>query len=168
MSERSIILNDKEFNTEIKSDSIYTINGEEKEIKILDRPEENVYKLTVNGRVYVISVHKGENGEIKIYRDGNLFEAKESRALERMLEKYMLSTGGGANSELLIKSPMPGLVVKLNVEVGDQVKKGDKPIVIEAMKMENALSASSDGTVKKINVTEGQAVEKNTVLIELE
>lgn len=67
-----------------------------------------------------------------------------------------------------IKSPMPGLVLEIKVEVGTEVKKGDGVIVLEAMKMENILKSPADGKVKKILVSKGNAVEKNEILIQFE
>jgi acetyl/propionyl-CoA carboxylase alpha subunit len=67
-----------------------------------------------------------------------------------------------------IKAPMPGLVVKIMVEEGQEVEKGDAIIVLEAMKMENVIKAAGPGKIKKINVTNKEAVEKNAVLIEME
>jgi acetyl/propionyl-CoA carboxylase alpha subunit len=67
-----------------------------------------------------------------------------------------------------LKAPMPGLVVDVSVAEGDEVKKGDKILVLEAMKMENILKAAADGVVKKINVSKSNAVEKNQVLIEFQ
>ncbi|MBK9637456.1 MAG: biotin/lipoyl-binding protein [Bacteroidetes bacterium] len=66
-----------------------------------------------------------------------------------------------------LKAPMPGLVVNIPVKEGDQVKKGDTLVILEAMKMENALKATVDATVKKIAVIKGKVVEKNEVLIYL-
>ncbi len=65
-----------------------------------------------------------------------------------------------------IKAPMPGMVLDIMVSEGQQVKKGDAILVLEAMKMENVLKATSDGIVKKIVVKKGSAVEKNQLLIE--
>lgn len=67
-----------------------------------------------------------------------------------------------------IKAPMPGLVVKIMVEEGQEVEKGDAIIVLEAMKMENVIKAAGPGKIKKINVANKEAVEKNAVLIEME
>jgi biotin carboxyl carrier protein len=64
-----------------------------------------------------------------------------------------------------VKAPMPGLVLKLLVIAGDTVVKGDSLIILEAMKMENILKASSDGVGKNIPVKEGDKVEKNQLLI---
>ena len=72
--------------------------------------------------------------------------------------------GSKANS---IKAPMPGLVISIKVKEGDQVKKGDPILVLEAMKMENVIKAPADAIIGKINVMERSAVEKNQVLVGL-
>jgi biotin carboxyl carrier protein len=66
-----------------------------------------------------------------------------------------------------IKAPMPGMVLKVMVENGQQIQKGDALIVLEAMKMENILKAPSDGVIKKIHIVKGDKVEKNQVLLKL-
>ena len=65
-----------------------------------------------------------------------------------------------------IKAPMPGMVLNILVKEGDQVKKGDALLVLEAMKMENILKSPTDGTIKKIAAIKGNAVEKNQLLIQ--
>ncbi len=73
---------------------------------------------------------------------------------------------GGTEGELV--SQMPGVVVKIPVQEGNPVKKGEPLIVIEAMKMENEIISGQDGTVKSIYVKEGQAIEQGIVLMEME
>ena len=63
---------------------------------------------------------------------------------------------------------MPGLVLQILVSPGDVIAKGDKLLILEAMKMENVLKAVGDGVVKSIEVEQGKNVEKNTILIEFE
>lgn len=65
-----------------------------------------------------------------------------------------------------IKAPMPGLILDLKVKVGDEVKKGDVVLILEAMKMENILKSPGDGIVKAVKVSLNQSVEKNQVLIQ--
>ena len=65
-----------------------------------------------------------------------------------------------------IKAPMPGMVLRILVNEGDTVKKGDALLVLEAMKMENILKSPTDGIIKKIAATKGVAVEKNQLLIQ--
>ena len=67
-----------------------------------------------------------------------------------------------------VKAPMPGMILKVLVEPGQQINKGDGLLILEAMKMENVLKASAPATVKSNKVEERTAVEKGAVLIELE
>jgi acetyl/propionyl-CoA carboxylase alpha subunit len=65
-----------------------------------------------------------------------------------------------------LKAPMPGLALQVMVQAGDEIKKGDNLLVLEAMKMENILKAQADATVKSILIKAGDKVEKNQVLIQ--
>jgi biotin carboxyl carrier protein len=67
-----------------------------------------------------------------------------------------------------VKPPMPGRIVSIDVKVGDQVKKGQPLLVLEAMKMQNEVSAPAEGLVKAVNVKAGQSVDASIVLIEIE
>ena len=67
-----------------------------------------------------------------------------------------------------VKAPMPGMILRVLVEPGQQINKGDGLLVLEAMKMENVLKAGTSATVKAIRVSERTAVEKGAILIELE
>jgi len=67
-----------------------------------------------------------------------------------------------------LKAPMPGLVLKINVSVGDAVNEGDSLITLEAMKMENIIKAKGSGVVKSVSVQEQDKVEKAQLLIEFE
>lgn len=67
-----------------------------------------------------------------------------------------------------VKAPMPGLVLRLIVNEGDTVKKGDGLLVLEAMKMENVIKSSGEGVVKKIHVAPKQIVDKNQLMIVME
>ena len=67
-----------------------------------------------------------------------------------------------------LKTQMPGKVIKIPVEVGTEVNKGETVIVLEAMKMENEIKASYDGVVKEIYVKEGQALDNGVLMMELE
>lgn len=74
---------------------------------------------------------------------------------------------GGSGSEKQIVAPMPGRVVKILVNVGDEVKPGQGVAVVEAMKMENELKAKGAGTVAEIHVKSGEAIESGAKLITL-
>ena len=73
----------------------------------------------------------------------------------------------GNEGAVKVKAPMPGTIMKVNVKVGDTVKKGDVLCVLEAMKMENDISAPQDGTVASVNVQKGASVQAEEVLVTL-
>jgi biotin carboxyl carrier protein len=106
-------------------------------------PESNLFQLKVNGKL--INVKTLDRMQILLQSMG--LDATVGRKLNE------------------IKAPMPGLVVRITVEEGAQVKKGDSLLVLEAMKMENVIKAPGDAVVGKIKVNAGQAVEKNQLLI---
>lgn len=82
-----------------------------------------------------------------------------------LLEKMGMNTiGSGSLKE--IKAPMPGLILDLKVKPGDEVKKGDVVLILEAMKMENIIKSPGDGLVKNVKVSLKESVEKNQVLIQ--
>lgn len=73
----------------------------------------------------------------------------------------------GKAGAVSIKAPMPGTILKINVKVGDSVKKGDVVCVLEAMKMENDICAPEDGVVSSLEVAQGASVATDAVLVTL-
>ena len=69
------------------------------------------------------------------------------------------------NSVASLKAPMPGLIIKINVKNGQEVKKGDALLVLEAMKMENVIKSPADLVVKQVLARPKEAVEKDQTLI---
>ena len=114
-----------------------------------------VVETDFNSNIFVLKVN------------GNIYEVKAKDELEQLLSKMGIdSTSGLKVNEL--KAPMPGAVVSVEVEVGQEVAKGDALIILEAMKMENILKSPTDGVIKEIKVAKGQNIDKNTILIVFE
>lgn len=107
----------------------------------------------------------GKNQQIDIA--GTPFDVTIKDELDQRLEKMGLNNAA-AKQIKVIKAPMPGLVLDIAVTNGQQVKQGDKLLILEAMKMENSICIHADATIKKVAVTAGQAVEKGQTLVELE
>ena len=124
------------------------------------------YSLIVNNRSYLVQINS-HNDTIHIQVAGEVYDVLVEDERTRQL-RQLLSRSAGLKKESKIKSQIPGLVVRVNVEVGQEVKNGQSLIILEAMKMENEIRAPGDGKIKKVHVKEGQAVEKDQLLIELE
>ncbi len=131
------------------SDSQYHVLKDNRSFKVeiiegnFDRKR---YKVKVNNNIYNIQINN--NLDLLIKQMG--FEAGSSRFINE------------------IKAPMPGLVLDIPIKIGDQVNENDILLILEAMKMENALSSPRAGIIKSIVVEKGQAVDKGQLLIEFE
>lgn len=96
---------------------------------------------------------------------------KYNICIENDLDILLKSMGFevGAKKQInSIDAPMPGLVLEINVEVGQTVNEDDPLLILEAMKMENSITSPINGTIKSIAVNKGDAVDKNQLLIEFE
>ena len=105
--------------------------------------------------------------EISLRINGQLYKVAIKEPIDQLLSNMGIDLKAMQKAEP-IKAPMPGMVLKILVSAGQKINKGDALVILEAMKMENILKASADATVKAIRVNERTAVEKGTVLIELE
>jgi len=112
----------------------------------------------------VVSFNREQKtAEIKV--NNNLYTITAKDQFDVLLDKLGLNNLDSAKvSEA--KAPMPGLVLKVFVAVGDEVKKGDNLFILEAMKMENIIKAPADVTVKAVKIKPGDKVEKNQVLLQ--
>lgn len=105
--------------------------------------------------------------KLKVEVEGESYEVEIKNELDQMLEK--MGFGVTSNKHIKeIKAPMPGLVLQVSVKEGQEVKEGERILILEAMKMENSITLHTNATIKKIRVLNGQAVEKGQVLVELE
>jgi biotin carboxyl carrier protein len=115
-------------------------------------------------RAEIVSTDSGSK-TVTVKINGRKYPVQLKDKFDLLLEKMGIAdaTAGKINH---IKAPMPGLILDLKVNVGDAVKIGDQVLILEAMKMENVLKSSGEGTVKTLNVKKGDRVEKGQVLIE--
>jgi len=131
-------------------------------------PGGDTWVLRVGRRVHRIVAHGAEGrGRWSLLIDGVPVEVEALDARTRHL-RDMTTAMAGASGPKPVVAPMPGLVMRVEVEVGDVVEAGQGVVIVEAMKMENELAAEAAGRVVAVPVAEGEAVEKGTVLVELE
>ncbi len=141
------------------------INNEEVVADIL-KLEENKFHVLYKNKSYSISTNNidFENKTCTLTINGKKVVLEVKGEYDELLEKMGMGVGAGKKLNEL-KAPMPGLVLRALVKEGDIVQKGDGLLILEAMKMENILKSTGDGTVKKIHVSEKDKVEKGQLLI---
>mgnify|MGYP001514825034 FL=1 len=126
------------------------------------------YKVTLNNRVYEVEVEQGEAmlvNEYELAAPAVAAPAAAPVAVATAAAPAAAPAAGALAAGEVITSPMPGNILKVNVAQGQHVNEGDVLIVLEAMKMENEISATKSGTVAQINVTKGAVVETGTPLV---
>lgn len=129
--------------------------------------EEGVYSIIHNGKSYNIEMIPGDGP--KNYFVNTYYTSHEVEIIDAQ-SRYLKNRKGDSDSvgDKLITTPMPGKVVRIPVKEGDIVGKGDTVIVISAMKMESEYKSPVDGVVKRIYVQEGQTINGNQPLVEIE
>ncbi len=133
------------------------------------RTGDRFYHVLQNGKSYSVELLKADHPAktITLKVNNSVFEMHVKDKFDQLLDQMGLTSATKFLAGEL-KAPMPGLVIDVRVETGQQVKKGDAVLVLEAMKMENVLKAAGDGKVKSIEVSKGKNVEKGQVLIVFE
>lgn len=123
------------------------------------------YNITVNGNMYEVEVEEvGSDVSTEPKVTAPKIAPKQQVSQAQTQPKSSSSKNEGSSS---IKAPMPGTISDIKVKVGDNVKKGQVLLILEAMKMENEIYAGIDGTVSLINISKGASVSVGDVLITL-
>lgn len=123
------------------------------------------YKVTLNNRVYEVEVEMGQAMLIDEY-DAVAPAAPAAPAVVSAASAAPAAAPAAAlASGEVVKAPMPGNILKINVAPGQKVEEGDVLIVLEAMKMENEIVATKSGTVAQIAVSKGAVVETGAPLV---
>ncbi len=125
--------------------------------------------ILYNGKSYTAVIEKTDQKtkEITLRVNGQLYKTTIREPIDMLLKNMGMDLKSMQKAEP-VKAPMPGMILKVLVTPGQQVNKGDALVILEAMKMENILKATASATVRAVRVGERTAVEKGTVLIEME
>lgn len=121
------------------------------------------YTITVNGKVYEVTVEEGFTGQVQNAGAPSVPAASATPTVPAVSAAPKASAAGSVK----VPAPMPGKILSVKVNVGQAVKRGDVMMILEAMKMENEIVATQDGTVASIEVAAGSAVEAGDTLASL-
>ena len=131
----------------------YSINGTEYAVSVGERNADGVTAVTVNGETYDVTL---------------IPEPVEEKKVVVHAPAAKPQSGEKDDLQDALRSPLPGTIVDIPATIGQTVKEGDTLVVLEAMKMNNNLTAERDGKVKAILVAEGDTVKENTPLVTFE
>ncbi len=140
------------------------------------------YKLKINGNDYAVTVNEVDDNIAEVEVNGTPFKVEFEKPITKkvatVVAKPAAKPAGAAPAAVVAKpaaaaggagetvaSPLPGVILEVNVKVGDAVTKGQKVMVLEAMKMENVIEATADGTVTAIKVDKGDSVLEGAPLV---
>ena len=139
----------------------YKINGNNYTVAVGDI-DDNVAQIEVNGVPYKVEIERSKAAAVKVAAP-RPSAAPRTATGEKVIASKPAPSGAGA-----VVAPLPGVVISVDVKVGDIVKASDTVVVLEAMKMENTIRAGRDGKVASVNVNPGDSVLQDAVLITLE
>jgi biotin carboxyl carrier protein len=161
-----VLLDGQTIEVEVDGDRV-TIDGRAHSATLGVIPGTPLRQLLIDGRPLTLSVEAVGRGRWALTPKG---ERWEMEVLDERTQHIRSLAGDGAQRRGagVLKAPMPGLVVRVQVQPGEQVAAGAPLVVLEAMKMENELKAGAPGVVKSVRVAPGEAVEKGQVLVEFE
>jgi len=136
------------------------------------------FKFKIKGNNYNVKILSHEGNEIQLEVNGTSYSAEMKEEIKKVKTPTLVRAASKRPSEPLkvnpsssktkIVAPIPGVVLSLDVKVGETIKVGDRLLVLEAMKMENNIVSEKTGTITALNVAVGQQVLQNETMIELE
>jgi biotin carboxyl carrier protein len=165
MSTYVVTMEGREFEVDIAPDGTIMLKGCTERIHI-QPVHGDVYSVFIGNRSTQI-VAKRNGGEYQALLSNDQVDICVETGRERLLKKYETSIGA-THRKLEIRAPMPALVGRVEVAVGDLVQPGQGLLILEAMKMENEIKSHQAGTIKEIFVVKGKPVEKGELLMLLE
>jgi biotin carboxyl carrier protein len=142
------------------------IGGKQRTLRLL-KTGTNEFEFMLNNTFHHAKILQSGSAEVKLMLDGHPMTVRKHSKLTEVLEKAS-ALGGAGGGDRNLASQIPGRVVNIAAKVGSEVKKGDVIVVLESMKMQVAVKAHKDGTLKEIKVKQGTSVARNDVLAIIE
>lgn len=170
-SELIIRLKGKELKVVVGQDGAVSVDGKKHSVEIL-KSAGSLMTVSIDGRIVTASSRRtdgdsdgsGPAARMVVSSGGKDFEIEIDDERSRIIKAFR-PAGAQKGGKTRVKAPMPGMVVRLEVQQGQEVKPGQGLVVLEAMKMENEIRSQTEGIVDQIEVKAGEAVEKDALLM---
>ena len=160
---------DKTYRLEVNSDLEFKLSASDISKTDIIKLSKSRYHVLHNNKSLITEVLEA-NFNAKSYTvkvKNNIYNININNSLDDLIKQMGFESG---TTKLIneIKAPMPGLILDINVKIGQQVNENDPLLILEAMKMENIITSPRDGIIKTISAVKGKAIDKNELLIEFE
>jgi len=163
MNDFVVTIDEKKYSINMNHSENILMDDKTHQIEIIQLSD-HTFKLELDGNIYHITTNKLDSNRYSFLVNGHYFESNVRTLLEEKAIN-LLSEKDDTDKIMKIKSPMPGLILRIDKKVGEKVDEGEPLILLEAMKMENEIRSPSAGIISEIIVEEGISVEKNQSLI---
>jgi len=157
-------VNELEFEVELLEDGRVRVNDHIYQVDFSDIDGGQAFSLIVDGRSFEAFLTRDDEVGLQVIIQGIRYSADVIDEHEKLL-RQVSGDAGVTTGVYELTAPMPGLVVKVPVAVGDQVAKGDVLLILESMKMQNELKSPQAGVVTVVHVADGANVEKRDVML---
>jgi biotin carboxyl carrier protein len=156
-------IDEKEYTIEIIDRHHISVDGEVYAVDFEPVSGQPVFSLLLDGKSYEAYVYVNDRGW-EVLLQGTLYPVTVEDERERRLRSAF---GGGPaiKGEYHLKAPMPGLVVEVPIENGQEVSQGEVLVILESMKMQNELKSPRDGKISRLRVEVGDSVERKQTLL---
>lgn len=145
---------------------VFRINDKDYELKLL-KSSTSDFEFILGNTFHDVKILHSDGPRYKVYVDGVNIEIKKHSKLTEIIEKSLKSRGT-INQANIVKSQIPGRVVKISGTQGEPIKEGDPIVILESMKMQVAIKAHKNGLLKEIKVSEGSTVSRYEVVAIIE
>ena len=162
---------EKKFDAEIlkilsNSEFLVKLEGKERTLKILNMKADEI-EFMLDNTYHFAKYLENTTAKMMLVVDGVKVTFDKRSELDKIVYKNS-GVESGVDSQVFLRSQIPGRVVSINVAVGDNVKKGDVVCVLESMKMQISIKSHKDGVIKTMKIKQGNSVAKNDILVEIE
>ncbi len=156
-------IGDEQFVIDINMDGQVTVNGEVMNADMRQMLDTTMYSLITDGESHDVRLREGDSVYV-VQVSGEIFDVVVEDERTRRLAGLKSIIGPGAG-EIVIKAPMPGVVVEVLVRPGQPVEQGDILVILESMKMQNEFKAPRDGKIHRVRVKAGDRVDQSAVMV---
>ncbi len=160
---------DYKFKVKVNNSLEFDISDDDVSKLDAEKTADNKYHVLQNNKPFkaelVDSNFNRKKYSIKVNK--HTYDVDISNSLDLIINKMGFAFGTTKHVDL-IKAPMPGLILDIHVEEGQEVKEDEALLILEAMKMENVITSPRDGIIKYVNIDKGDAIDKGHLLIEFE